>query len=217
MVFYFYVLKHISKIKKITFFISSWLVISLFNYIYKDYNYNIMSTFLQLLMTIIPAVLVLIATYFILNRLLKREQEEKWLKIQRKRGEKWEQAQLSAAERMVLFCERIYPDHLLTRLNPGGKKAKFFHLELLLAIQQEFDHNVTQQIYLSDALWKIINLAKQEIIEIISIAFEKVDKDADAIHLAHTIQGLYGQLEKSAIPVAINAIKKEMKGLFESK
>ncbi len=176
-----------------------------------------MDTFLQLLMITIPAVLVLLATYFILNRLLKRDQEEKWLKIQRERGEKWEQAQLSAAERMVLFCERIYPDHLLSRLNPGGKKAKIFHIELLLAIQQEFDHNLTQQIYLSNALWKIINLAKQEVIEIITIAVEKVDKEADAIHLAHTIQGLYSQLEKSAIPIAINAIKKEMKELFETK
>jgi hypothetical protein len=176
-----------------------------------------MSIFVQLLMITIPSVLVLVATYFTLNKLLKREQEEKWMKIQRERGEKWENAQLAAAERMVLFCERIYPDHLLTRLNPSGKKAKIFHLELLLAIQQEFDHNLTQQIYLSNALWKIINLAKQEIIEIITIAFEKVDKDVDAIHLAHTIQGLYGQLEKSAIPVAINAIKKEMKDLFETK
>lgn len=176
-----------------------------------------MSTFLQLLMITIPAVLVLIATYFILNRFLKQEHEDKWLKIKRERGEKWENAQLSAAERMVLFCERIHPDQLLTRLNPAGKKAKIFHLELLLAIQQEFDHNITQQIYLSNALWKIINLAKQEIIEIISIAAEKVNKEDDAINLAHTINGLYSQLEKSAIPVAINAIKKEMKDLFESK
>ncbi len=176
-----------------------------------------MSTFLQLLMITIPAVLVFIATYFILNKFLKRDYEEKWLKIQRERGEKWENAQLSAAERMVLFCERIYPDNLLTRLSPSRKKAKIFHLELLLAIQQEFDHNLTQQIYLSNSLWKIINLAKQEIIEIISIAAEKVDKDADAINLAHTIQGLYSQLEKSAVPVAINAIKKEMNELFNSK
>ena len=79
---------------------------------------------------------------------------------------------INAYERLALLCDRIQPDKLAMRLQNTQLTAQELSQTMIVAIQQEFDHNITQQIFVSEPLWNIINLAKDEalyqIIEIVS-------------------------------------------------
>ncbi|ALJ03644.1 hypothetical protein APS56_00100 [Pseudalgibacter alginicilyticus] len=84
---------------------------------------------------------------------------------------------LQAYERMVLFLERISPTKLLIRVTPTSSEKEQYESLLIQSIEQEFEHNLSQQIYISDKCWGIILAAKNATIQIIRKASlsEKTD------------------------------------------
>ncbi|MBU2949179.1 hypothetical protein KO493_00505 [Tamlana agarivorans] len=84
---------------------------------------------------------------------------------------------LQAYERMALFLERISPNNLLVRITPLTINKDEYESLLIKSIEQEFEHNLSQQIYISDKCWNIITTAKNATIQMIRKAnmSEKVD------------------------------------------
>ncbi len=84
---------------------------------------------------------------------------------------------LQAYERMTLFLERITPSNILIRVAPLSSNKEDYEALLIQNIEQEFEHNLTQQIYISDKCWNIINAAKNATIQLIRKAslLEKTD------------------------------------------
>ena len=74
---------------------------------------------------------------------------------------------LQAYERMTLFLERINPSKLLVRVSPASKDKDAYEVLLISNIEDEFDHNLAQQIYLTDECWSIIRAAKNATIQLI--------------------------------------------------
>ena len=74
---------------------------------------------------------------------------------------------LQAYERMALFLERITPAKLLIRTNPKSSNKENYESLLIATIEQEFEHNLSQQIYLSDECWSIISASKNATIQLI--------------------------------------------------
>lgn len=71
---------------------------------------------------------------------------------------------LQAYERMLLFCERINPLKMLIRVKPKSDSVDDYLFLLLKNIDQEFEHNLVQQLYISDACWNVIITSKTSII-----------------------------------------------------
>jgi len=84
---------------------------------------------------------------------------------------------LQAYERMALFLERIAPSKLLLRVNPTSSNKDDYESLLVASIEQEFEHNLSQQIYVSDKCWSITTAAKNATIQLIRKAslLEKTD------------------------------------------
>ena len=84
---------------------------------------------------------------------------------------------LQAYERMSLFLERITPSKLLLRVNPMSSDKESYESLLIQSIDQEFEHNLAQQIYVSDECWSVINASKNATIQLIRKAalLEKTD------------------------------------------
>ena len=68
---------------------------------------------------------------------------------------------------MSLFLERIKPQSLLTRISPTSSNKEGYENLLIATIEQELEHNLTQQIYVSDQCWSIILAAKNATIQLI--------------------------------------------------
>ncbi|MCB4797561.1 DUF7935 family protein [Neotamlana laminarinivorans] len=84
---------------------------------------------------------------------------------------------LQAYERMVLFLERISPSKLMIRINPLSDDKNAYESLLIQNIEQEFEHNLSQQIYMSDRCWNVITTSKNATIQLIRKASmqEKTD------------------------------------------
>ena len=86
---------------------------------------------------------------------------------------------LQAYERLALFLERISPQNLLRRVLPISAKKEDYKSLLVSTIEQEFDHNLSQQIYVSDQCWRMLTTAKNSSIQIIMTFESNNIKDAN--------------------------------------
>ena len=78
------------------------------------------------------------------------------------------QLQLQAYERLILLTERIALPNLISRMNQPGIAGKDMQMMLTHTIKQEFDHNITQQIYVSNEAWDAVRNLKEQNIHIIN-------------------------------------------------
>jgi hypothetical protein len=78
------------------------------------------------------------------------------------------QLQLQAYERLILLTERIALPNLINRMNQPGIAGKDMQMMLTHTIRQEFDHNITQQLYVSNEAWEAVRNLKEQNIHIIN-------------------------------------------------
>jgi hypothetical protein len=115
---------------------------------------------------------------------------------------------LQAYERMALFLERIDPNQLVLRIHNIGLTVSQEQNLLLTAIRSEFEHNLSQQIYLSDQVWAKVCDAKGDIEEIINTVAGDYDKDADSREFAETVLAVSSK--KPVVELAIQILKADM-------
>jgi predicted AlkP superfamily phosphohydrolase/phosphomutase len=121
---------------------------------------------------------------------------------------------LHAYERMTLFLERMSPQNLLVRLNTGSIQAKEFHQLLLAEVRNEYNHNVSQQVYISEEVWDLIKNAKEDLIVTINDAASDMGEDATSLDLAKKI--LEKTIGKTVDPLAhaLSELKREVQRIF---
>jgi hypothetical protein len=129
-----------------------------------------MEIFLDILKVTIPALIVFLTVYFLFKQYLGQQYQLELLKFRNHASKDILPLKLQAYERLLLLCERISVDHLAFRLMHADMGSAELRNAMLIAIQQEYEHNLTQQIYISDQLWDIIKLVKSQMQEIVSSA-----------------------------------------------
>ena len=119
---------------------------------------------------------------------------------------------LQAYERMTLFMERINPSKLLVRVTPTDDDQNLYVHKLLPSIEQEFEHNTAQQIYMSENCWSIIIRSKNATTRII----KKTAEDASISSSQELREGILQRMIDSAPPstTALSYIKDEVDDLF---
>ena len=177
-----------------------------------------MSDWFKILLAIlalsIPAFVVFITVYNILKQYLDGQYRMRLLEYQQSRSGMSMPARMQAYERLTLFCERISLPNLLYHFPAEGLNAAQLKLALMLSIQNEFEYNVTQQVYVSEALWEIIKLAKDDVFNSISIVYDKVAPHSDASELSSGLIKFYNERNSSGPEKALLAIRKEAALLF---
>ena len=78
------------------------------------------------------------------------------------------QLQLQAYERLILLVDRIALPNVISRTNQQGLGLKDMQFLLTNAIKQEYEHNVTQQIYVTPEAWEAVRNLKEQNIHIIN-------------------------------------------------
>ena len=137
---------------------------------------NFVAILLFLLLFAVVAYFIYTATqHYVDNR-----HQIRLLSLQQQRAQPTLTLRLQACERLTLLCERISIPNLLGRLHTEGATVNDLRRALLVGIQQEFEHNVTQQIYVSDNLWNILLLTRNNTADIVNMVAQKCDAQADA-------------------------------------
>jgi hypothetical protein len=119
---------------------------------------------------------------------------------------------LQAYERMVLFLERISPSSLVMRCYTPGIDAVRLRAAMSDSIRSEWEHNLSQQVYISSEAWNRIRQAKDEMVGVINSAAITIPDDADPARLASTIFATVAAGSNPAAP-ALEFLKQEMRDL----
>jgi hypothetical protein len=117
---------------------------------------------------------------------------------------------LQAYERIVLFLERISLESLLVRVSSSGMSATQLHSALLNTIRSEFEHNLSQQIYISPQAWEIVRNARSNMIKIINNEVEKMPPKSSGVALSKQLLEKIMEIEKEPTRAAIDYIKGEV-------
>jgi len=133
---------------------------------------------LELLKITIPALIVFLTVFYLMKTYIKGQINLKHIEIQ---GELQKKESLSfplrlqAYERIILMCERLSMDQMLLRLSTKGMSVPDLKNVLILAVNQEYEHNIAQQLYVSVTLWQIVKTSKDQLIELIALTANEPD------------------------------------------
>lgn len=119
---------------------------------------------------------------------------------------------LQAYERLILFVERINPASLLVRLLEQDLSAADFEQRLVNDIRAEYQHNVTQQLYVSDAAWSVTKQLKDNTVALIRNAGTGLQASASAKELSTMLLRHIAALDENPYELALKTIKSELMG-----
>lgn len=163
---------------------------------------------------LIPASVVLYAAYLVVRSFIQKDIDLKKLEIRGRSIETVLPNRLHAYERMTLFLERISPQNLLVRLNTGSIPTKEFQQLLLTEVRNEYNHNVSQQIYISEEVWDLIKNAKEDLIVTINDSAGDMGENSSSLDLSKKI--FEKTISKAVDPVAhaLSELKREVHRIF---
>lgn len=170
------------------------------------------SRIIDLLLFTIPSLITGLIAYYFFKEHTKNEDGRRRFLLQKDLEVSALPTRLQAYERMTLFLERIAPSKLLLRVAPTSSDKNTYEALLIQAIEQEFEHNLAQQIYVSEQCWSIINTAKNATIQLIRKA-SLLEKTDTADKLREVV--LTEMLERRApSDLALSFIKDEVKNIL---
>lgn len=121
---------------------------------------------------------------------------------------------LQAYERLALFLERIKPETLVSRVSKPGLSAREMRKALTGTIQLEFEHNLSQQIYVSTASWEAVCNAKEQLISIINSIADQLPAEATGTVLSKNLLELSLKEKELPVPTALTILNAEAKKLI---
>jgi predicted AlkP superfamily phosphohydrolase/phosphomutase len=163
---------------------------------------------------LIPASVVLYAAYLIVRSFIQKEVDLKKLEVRSRSIETVLPSRLQAYERMALFLERMSPQNLLVRLNTSKVSSYEFHQLLLMEIRNEYNHNVSQQIYVSEDVWNMIRNAKEDLIVTINESANEMFPEASSLDLAKKIFEKTINKQIDPLAHALTELKREIQRTF---
>ncbi|RMG27830.1 MAG: hypothetical protein D6730_06340 [Bacteroidetes bacterium] len=178
---------------------------------------EIVDVIAEVLKYVAPAALLLLAIKYMNDAQLEKEKAGLQAQVRLEVIRQHLPLKLTAYERAVLFLERINPASLLPRCGNGlDRSARQFHAELLQEIRSEFEHNLSQQIYISHQGWLLLVQAKEEILSLINMAARELEEDAQGLELSKKIIEKISQLKSMPTHKATFVLKSDVHKLFEN-
>jgi hypothetical protein len=126
------------------------------------------------------------------------------------------QLQLQAYERLTLLADRIAIPNLVNRVNQPGLSARDMQLLLTQSVRQEFEHNITQQIYVSAEAWDAVRNLKEQNLLIINQVASYLPPEATGLDLNKALLEVLVQNPKSSLHnIVSDALSYEAKKLMK--
>jgi hypothetical protein len=158
----------------------------------------------------IPALIVFLTAWVILNKMISNDQDKRRQELILQNSRTVTPVKLQAYERIVLFLERISLESLLVRVSSSDMKASQLHSALLTTIRSEFEHNLSQQIYMSPQAWEVVRNARSSMIKIINSEAETLPPNSPGMALSKQLLEKVMEIEKEPTRVAIDYLKGEI-------
>jgi hypothetical protein len=119
-----------------------------------------------------------------------------------------------AYERLVLLLERTTPEHMLLELNLGEMTVLQVQQHLVRTIRMEYEHNMSQQVYVGEEVWAMIQNAKEQTLAFVNTVAQQLPAESTALDYAKTLITAYATNGDTPNELALQALKKEAQTLL---
>ena len=165
-------------------------------------------------MRILMIALLLAATFvfiwYLVRMILQRRDNEWSRRMKADNNKAMASLRIPALERLAVMLERITPERMILRLYKGSETAGMLEADIVTALREEFDHNMSLQIYVSETCWEAIVIARKETAELIRVAASRVEPSDDASLLCREILALETAVGNTAIRSALLQLRQEL-------
>jgi hypothetical protein len=168
----------------------------------------------DLLKIVLPAGLVIYGMYLTIMSFMKKEREKMAVELKTANNQVITPLRIQAGERLCLLLERITPNNLVRRVNNPEYSAREFYGQLLNEVREEFNHNLSQQVYFSDETWESVRRAVESVVTIINTAMQDTPEESRGIELARRIFQITLDQKNDAIQMALKDVKSEIRVFF---
>lgn len=176
---------------------------------------EIVTQLLEILKYILPALIVFLTAYFLLTRYMRKDAVEKTVELKLRRDKEITILRLQAYERLALFLERINPAAIIGRVRTPDMISTELQYAIVKSIREEFEHNLSQQVYISSDAWNLIVASKDEMIKTINLIGNQLPNDASSGQL---INAIFNGIARANAPLptehALEFLKTEARQLF---
>jgi hypothetical protein len=152
--------------------------------------------------------------FYLIKPYLERDEKIQLLEFRKSISNQTLPLRLQAYERLVLFIERLNPANMLIRLNATAYTANDLHSLIIEEIRNEYQHNITQQIYVSSKAWVAVKHIKDDTLNIVNNAAKSLPETASGLDLSKTMLAYLTQLEDNPYEIGANMLRKDLEELF---
>lgn len=167
-------------------------------------------TLLEIIKFTLPSVVVLATAYLILRTFIDREVTKSRMELKLNNAKIVTPIRLQAYERLVLFLERISPETLFVRIFKPGMTTEMLHRALLQIVRTEFEHNLSQQVYISNEAWEAVKAAKESVLRLINTAAASPRAKSSAQEFSKLVIEAYNSVNTNPTENAIDLLKAEI-------
>jgi len=157
----------------------------------------------------VPALIVLLATWIVMYKLFRNEQQKRDWELKRAAQKEISPIRLRAYERLALVLERTQPERLLVDLDLSQMTVQQLQQRLLQTIRLEFDHNMSQQIYVSEQVWEKIVAARGQMLAFVTAMALQLPPNSTSLDYAKMLLTAYNTNGETANETALHALKEE--------
>lgn len=176
---------------------------------------NFLLSVLEVLKYIIPSLIILGVVHFLLKNFFDSEFQRRQMELKIENSKLITPLKLQAYERIVILMERMSPNNLVFRVSTPGISATQLKITLIEDINNEFNHNVSQQVYISPQAWQMVRIAKEEMINIVNTAYSGLGPNAVGLDLSKGVFELMMKMDNTPTNKALEFLRKEFHLLFD--
>ena len=148
---------------------------------------NDINGFWEILKIVLPALIVFITAYFLFRDMLENDQRRREFEFRVLHNKEITPVKLQAYERLTILLERIAPDNLVLMLSQPRQTASELRLLIINQVTEEFNHNISQQIYISSQAWELIKLIREHVLTIVDESYHSLPSNAKGTDLGKAI------------------------------
>ncbi len=164
---------------------------------------------LEILKYTLPALIVLLAAWIVMYKLMKNEDARRNFELRKNNLGVISPIRLRGYERLTLLLERINPEHMLLDMSLATMTVQEVQTQLLQTIRLEFSHNVSQQVYVGDQVWQEIVHAKEEMLRFVNTCATQFKPEDAALPYAQLMLTTYNTNGETPTQHALDALKRE--------
>lgn len=172
------------------------------------------SFFYEIIKYTIAGIGVVLVAFYLLKPYLENKEKLQLIDLKKAASAQTLPLRLQAYERVILFIDRINPSNLLIRVNASAYTTAELQSLILNEVRNEFQHNVTQQLYISTKAWQVVKRVKDDTVKLTNNIAGTMPQEASGLDMGKAMLNHLSKMEHDPYDAALNIIKAEVELLF---